>query len=159
LAIATGGAALALAATWGLVRPREAPVVAPEQPALCAALSPTLDAMWTPHARGELIAGNPQAPSTAAWLAHVIGFQARGWPDRHAPVCRDGAHDRAWSPELLDDAARCLVERRAELAHALDTRGGNLFAAGRAVHDAHMCGDPIAMARMARRPTGLDRIK
>jgi tetratricopeptide (TPR) repeat protein len=152
-AVAIAGIALiGIGGAWALSRnPGEQ---SPEAPAACSALPDNLDAVWNPGTRSSLIAGNPKATSTATWLADVIDHDARAWPATRRAVCIDDLRDRTWSPVMLDDAAKCLADRRAELTKVLavtQKTAGGLAAAAKSLHDPASCGDATTITRLARR--------
>ena len=139
-------------ATWSAVRRSEPVQVAvPPAPAGCASLPVDLAATWNPEVRRALIAGNPQATTSAAWLADVIEHYASAWPAVRRAACITNPGDRAWSPVLLDGAADCLADRRAELDRAIAVRGkaaGDVVAAAMTLNDPRRCSDAQGVARI-----------
>jgi hypothetical protein len=114
-----------------------------------------VNAIWSP-VPGALIANNPGATTSATWLADVIDHYAASWPKSRRSVCVDNIHDRAWSAVLLDDGAKCLVDREAELATASLSRGkqpGEIVGAVGNLGDPRYCADLQVQTRLIRRPT------
>lgn len=128
------GVALASAAVVALLgftrRTDDARVVA--SGAACAGAPADLDAMWSPPARRALIARNPEASVSAAWLADIIDHRAARWP-----AVRARCATRA--------GLACLTDRRAELLAAVATRdqpADAIVAIARALQDPAACSDP-----------------
>jgi serine/threonine protein kinase/tetratricopeptide (TPR) repeat protein len=145
VAIGVAVVAIGLTAAWGTTRQAEPrPALAPPSPAACAALPPDLDAVWNPAARRALLANNPQATTSTAWLADVIDYYAIAWPEQRRTACITNLRDRAWSPVLLDGAASCLADRRAELVKTIavtQRTAGQVVAVAMSLHDPRLCGD------------------
>ena len=133
-----------------------ATAAAPASPAVCAALPPTLDAVWNPTVRQQLIVANPQAPASATWMADVIDHDAAQWPAVRNAICVHDLRDREWSPSMIEDAAKCLQDRKQELVKALAVKGasaGEVVAAAKSVGDPRPCGNATTISRLSRRTT------
>jgi hypothetical protein len=107
------------------------------------------EAGWDAAARRALIAGNPEATATAAWLADAIDYRAARWPAARRAACvppRDAAID-------------CLIELAPELPAAARARGrtaAQLVAVVGALRDPERCTAPgpaaIDVAALERAP-------
>ena len=140
VALAAAVVVAALALTRG---DDEIRVVTPPQAAACAKLPVDLDGLWHPAARRALLARNPAATTTAAWLADVIDHDATAWPAQRRAACGRGLGERA-SLARLDAAARCLADRRAALVRAIGVGplgASELVAAALALRDPAACVD------------------
>jgi hypothetical protein len=142
VAIAAAGLVAGLAMTRHAEEVHVVAALAP--PSGCALLPDDLHAIWDPAARRALIARNPAATSSAAWLADVIDHYATAWPGLRRAACVTNIGDRAWSPELLDGAARCLADRRTDLVQASSVgplAAGPVVSQAMALRDPAQCGD------------------
>jgi len=143
-AVAIAIAAAGIVATLALTRHGDEAAMAVARPAACAALPEDLHATWDPAARRALIARNPAATTSAAWLADVVDHYATAWPALRRAACVENVADRAWSPALLDSAARCLADRRADLGKAIaigPLAAGPVVAQAMMLRDPAQCGD------------------
>jgi hypothetical protein len=120
-------------------------------PAICARLPADLDALWSPTSRRALLASNPAATISTAWLADVIDYYALAWPAQRRAACVTRLSDRAWSPALLDNAAGCLADRRDELvraAAAAHQPADAVVSLAMGLRDPRQCGDLLKMAQL-----------
>jgi ATP/maltotriose-dependent transcriptional regulator MalT len=150
---AFGVVAIAGGATaWLLLRGGAA---GPTGPAACKTLPVDLAASWNPAVRAKLIADNPAAQPTATWLADILDHHAGEWPAVRRAICVDDPRDRAWSPQLLDDAAKCLSDTQATLTAAVvaGKDAGALVAIGKGLESPAVCGSRDVISRVVKKPT------